>query len=96
MFKNKNNLSKLRKRLDNVDNQILNLLNERFAITRKVGIYKAEFDLPSLDKNREKEIYEKLAKKSELLNIDKHMVLSIWKIIMAQSKKEHKDIKKKL
>lgn len=42
-----------RRSIDNIDAALVFLLAERFAITKKVGIYKAEAGLPPADPDRE-------------------------------------------
>ncbi|MCB1493207.1 MAG: chorismate mutase [Rhodobiaceae bacterium] len=46
-------LADYRKSIDRIDAALLHILAERFAITKKVGIYKAEHDLPPADPERE-------------------------------------------
>jgi len=53
-------LSMLRKRVDEVDVEILRLLNERVAVCRKIGAYKKQQGLPIRDQSREKEVYDKV------------------------------------
>lgn len=81
-------LEKYRKQLDAIDNVAIGLLSERFKITRKIGKFKKENKIPTLDKKREENIYKNLEKKATQFNIDVNMVKDIWKVIMIQSKKE--------
>lgn len=46
-------LADFRRSIDNIDAALVFLLAERFAITKKVGIYKAEAGLPPADPDRE-------------------------------------------
>lgn len=46
-------LESLRTKLDLLDEHLINLLNERFMITEKIGYYKNQNNLPTLNKNRE-------------------------------------------
>ncbi len=46
-------LGSIRQSIDNIDAALINLLAERFKFTQKVGILKAEHDLPPSDPDRE-------------------------------------------
>ena len=48
----------LRKRIDAIDQKIVRLLEERMAIARRVGEYKAANNLPVLDSEREKAVIQ--------------------------------------
>lgn len=85
----KKDLEGFRVDLDKVDEGIIKLLSERFKITREIGKYKREHNLPPLDKSRESLIHKKLTEKADEYNIDSEMLNNIWESIMTQSKKEH-------
>lgn len=53
-------LQTLRKRIDEIDIQILEMLSERVAVCRKIGEHKKQQGLPIRDINREKEVYSKV------------------------------------
>jgi chorismate mutase len=50
----------LRKRVDEIDHQILKALNERVAVCQKIGKCKKQQGLPILDQVREKEVYSRV------------------------------------
>ncbi len=58
-------LKKLRKEIDNIDNEILKLLNKRMEIVKKVGELKNNTNAPIYRPEREKEIIERLTKLSK-------------------------------
>lgn len=49
-------LNKYRAEIDQLDQQIIELLDKRFEVTKLVGEYKAENSLPILNSDREKAI----------------------------------------
>ena len=51
----------LRKRIDAIDQKIVRLLEERMALARRVGEYKAANNLPVLDSEREKAVIQSRA-----------------------------------
>ncbi|MCX7905524.1 MAG: chorismate mutase [Elusimicrobiales bacterium] len=60
-----NCLLKLRKKIDSIDNKIINLLLKRFNNVKKIGEIKKRNSIPIRDITREKEILQKCEKISE-------------------------------
>ena len=57
-------LSEIRRSIDAVDDQLLNLFLERMRLSEAVGSYKNENHLPILNKQREREILAKVSEKA--------------------------------
>lgn len=57
-------LSEIRRSIDAVDDQLLNLFLERMRLSEAVGAYKNENHLPILNKQREREILAKVSEKA--------------------------------
>ena len=53
------NLNELRRQIDELDNQLLDLLAKRMRISREIGLYKKEHDMPILQATRYDEILNK-------------------------------------
>jgi chorismate mutase len=51
-------LTSLRHAISDIDHQILSLLTERMKISKEIGLYKKDNNLPIYDPVREKEIIE--------------------------------------
>lgn len=85
------NLKEDREILDDIDKKIIGLLEERMKIIKEVGLYKLNNNLNTEDKNREKEIIEKL--ESEINLEFKNIVEPIYKEIFSESKKITSKIK---
>ena len=85
------NLKEDREILDGIDKKIIRLLEERMKIIKEVGLYKLNNNLNTEDKNREKEIIEKL--ESEINLEFKNIVEPIYKEIFSESKKITSKIK---
>lgn len=81
------NITKLRNKIDQIDNQIMDLLDQRFSITKEVGIEKAKTNNQILDKNREFLILEKTAKFSHSPQIK-----DIYIYMMNLSKSQQKEV----
>ena len=57
-------LENLRNEIDSIDNQLINLFQERMDVAAKIGEYKKENNLPVLNVQREREILNEVADKS--------------------------------
>lgn len=77
----------LRKQIDDADRQLLELLARRNAISKEIGMYKKENNMPVLQTGRYNEILEKRARIGETLGLDRDFVLAIMKSIHEESVK---------
>lgn len=62
-----------RKKIDELDDQIIDLLIQRYGVIHEVGAWKAENDVPPVIQDRVEEVIERnaaRAKKSETLDPD--------------------------
>ncbi len=57
-----NNINDLRKKIDEIDKQLLNLLEERFTVVKEIGIYKIKTGKKFYDKDRWAELIEQKIK----------------------------------
>ncbi len=78
------NLDELRVGIDRVNNEILDLLKERFEYVKHVGEYKKERNMEIYVKSREDAILEELCSKRE--NIPAESVERIFLTIMEESR----------
>jgi chorismate mutase len=99
MKKNKINVDLLlkneRSTIDRLDVIIVNALMERFSVTKRIGLIKAENNIETYDSEREEtqvKTLEKLIKDSDL---DKKFIVNLMKLITTESKKNHEQIKKR-
>jgi len=76
-------LTNLRMEIDNIDDQIIKLLDQRMNVCQQVGTFKKENNILLTHKSRESEIIERLAKKSSFTEDE---VLSIYERIFIISK----------
>ena len=59
------NIDELRAEIDGIDDSLLELFHLRMAAAKKIGRYKKENDLPIKDREREREIINRLCEKSK-------------------------------
>jgi chorismate mutase len=90
-----NNIIKLRKKIDLLDNKFLNLIKKRSILVEKVLNQKTSKN-QIIDKKRIKTILKYIRKKSLIKKIDKNLTERIWKAIIKESiNYEFKNFKKK-
>ncbi len=90
-----NNIIKLRKKLDLLDNKLLNLIKRRSVLVEKVLKQKTSKN-QIINKKRIKAILKDIKKKSLIKKIDKNLTERIWKAIIKESiNYEFKNFKKK-
>ena len=90
-----NNIIKLRKKLDLLDNKFLNLIKKRSILVDKILKQKTSKN-QIIDRKRIKTILKDIRKKSLIKKIDKNLTERIWKAIIKESiNYEFKNFKKK-
>jgi len=89
------NLSELRKRLDQIDTSLIELLAERFQITEQVGLYKKAHDLPAVDENREAEQFAKITDLAQTYELDPALLRSLFRLIIDKVVENHKELQEK-
>ena len=69
---------KIRKKLDNLDNNLLNIIKKRTLLVNQV-IKNKKFKKDIVDKKRISIILRNISKKSKIKNIDPRITNKIWK-----------------
>lgn len=77
-------LDELRKRIDELDHQLVQLLNERAQVVIEIGKLKSKTDKPVYAPDREKEVFAKLIKANKGPLPDRCLI-SIWRELMSGS-----------
>jgi chorismate mutase/prephenate dehydratase len=77
-------LDKLRKKIDEIDNQLVELLNERARIVIEIGMVKSKSGKPIYAPDREKEVFERITKANKGPLPDKCLT-AIWRELMSGS-----------
>jgi shikimate dehydrogenase len=89
MVKNKEELGKLRKDIDLIDNNIVILIGKRFSIADKIGKIKKNHHLKIEDRKRENQVLTKVKKSIQGLK-RKKAIYYIYKEIIRQTKNVEK------
>jgi chorismate mutase len=75
-------IEKLRKKIDEVDENILRWLGERSEICRSIGLMKKENSLPIIDPIRESEVFANIRGKAADFGLDADQVEAIYRQIV--------------
>ena len=79
------NLAELRRQIDEIDENLLELLAKRMRISREIGVYKKEHNMPILQAPRYSEILEKRANMGEAMELNPDFIKEILKEIHEES-----------
>ena len=85
-------LKEYRDSIDNIDAALVFLLSERFKITHKVGVLKAENTLLPADKSREAQQVNRLRKLSKEADLDPDFTEKILNFIIAEVISNHQNL----
>ncbi len=88
------NINILRKQIDEIDEQLLTTLAKRMRISKEIGTYKKEHNMPILQSGRYNDILENRAKQGEALSLSHEFVTEIMKAIHEESVKVQMEIMK--
>ena len=86
-------LKKYRDSIDNIDAAMIFLLSERFKITHKVGVLKAENTLLPADASREAQQVSRLRKLSNEADLDPQFAKKMLDFIIAEVISNHEKIR---
>lgn len=85
-------LAELRERIDEIDSRIIDLLAERFAVTRSVGIAKRDAGLPPVDEEREEQMYRRFRARATEHGLEPDLVESIYRVVIGRVIAEHRSL----
>lgn len=99
LFKNKDEAKNLleysRNRIDEIDNQLIDLISKRNSLAKDIVYSKIFLDMDIYDKNRENIIYDKVSKLAIDKNIDKNILIQIMNLLIDLSKIQQNKILRK-
>ena len=78
-------LTSLRKQIDELDNQIMDILAKRMRVCREIGLYKKEHDMTILQTQRYTETLDKRGAQGSLVGISPECVKAIFEHIHEES-----------
>ena len=85
-------LKESRKRIDEIDNALFDLISERTSLAKDIALSKDYLGMPIFDKSREDEIHEKIERLSCENGLDVDIIDQIVNMLTTLSKNEQKEI----
>lgn len=70
-----------RKQIDDIDEKIINYLAKRISIVRKIGKFKKQQNIPTLDKDRWKQVLNSSIRKGETVGLSKEFIKDLLNLI---------------
>ena len=93
--KHQSQLQKFRESIDNIDASLVFMLAERFKITKEVGFYKKEHDLPPADPTREKDQVIRLRELAKSAKLDPEFSEKFLQFIIREVIQHHERIRER-
>ena len=84
----------LRDSIDNIDAAIIHMLAERFRCTQRVGVMKAEHDLPTADPSREEQQVARLRALAATARLDPEFAEKYFAFVVREVIRHHEAIKR--
>ena len=84
---------KFRRTKRKIDKKLINVLAERFILTKKIGEYKKEHNLEAYTGKREEYIFKTREKWAKELDLDPVLIKTIFTMIIEKVKENHQRIK---
>ena len=85
-------IQQLRKQIDDLDNQLMEILSKRMAVCREIGNYKKEHNMTVLQSSRYNEILEKRGVQGTLTGMDAEFVAKVFESIHEESVRQQIEI----
>ena len=88
----RNVLVESRKRIDEIDNDLVNLISERTSLAKDIVSAKLFLGMEIYDKSREDEIHAKVSKLADENNIDNDILSDIMNMLTILSKNKQREL----
>lgn len=85
-------LALLRRQIDSLDNELLEVLNKRMAVSREIGKYKKEHSMPVVQIGRHDEIMQNRVRAAEEMGMDGDFMRSVLSAIHEESVRQQIEI----
>ena len=85
-------LKESRKRIDKIDNALLDLISERTSLANDIVLSKHYLGMPIYDKSREEAVHAKIKRMAEENDLDVDIIDQIVNMLTILSKNEQKKI----
>lgn len=82
----------LRKQVDELDNELMNLLSKRMRVCREIGLYKKEHNMTVFQANRYSEILDKRGAQGALLGMSPEFIAQVFEHVHEESVRQQVEI----
>jgi chorismate mutase len=86
-------LLELRDSLDKIDKSIIELVAQRFEVTKNVGLLKKEHNLPSTDSSREQSQMENIRAFAETQGLAPDIAEKVLRLLIDETVRNHNKLK---
>lgn len=84
-------LDELRKEIEDIDREIVELIARRTYVADTVAQVKAEHDLPTTDEGQEERVMERAGRNAEQFDVDANLVKAIFRLLIELNKVEQRE-----
>lgn len=84
-------LSELRREIEEIDRELVELIARRTYVAEAVADVKAERELPTTDEDQEDRVMERAAENAERFNVDSNLVKVIFRLLIELNKVEQRE-----
>ena len=85
-------IHELRKQIDDLDNQLMELLAKRMRVCREIGQYKKEHNMTVLQTSRYNEILNKRGAQGSLCGMDSEFIKAVFEQVHEESVRQQMEI----
>ena len=85
-------LKESRKRIDEIDNALFDLISERTSLAKDIALSKDYLGMPVYDKEREEVIHQKIRRMAKENDLDEDIIDQIINMLTILSKNKQKEI----
>lgn len=89
-------LQKMREQIDRIDQEILNLFNERLMVSETIGLLKYKHDIAVVQNNRFEQIIAAMVEQSEELNISETFIRTYLGAMHTESIRRQEELQRSL
>ena len=82
----------LRKQVDELDNELMNLLSKRMRVCREIGQYKKEHNMPVLQTQRYEELLARRAGQAGQMGMDREFMRTVLQAIHEESIRQQMEV----
>lgn len=84
-------LGELRREIEEIDREIVELIARRTYVAETVANVKAERDLPTTDEDQEQRVMERAGENAEQFDVDANLVKAIFRLLIELNKVEQRE-----